>query len=170
MTLAFGFALLYTIRRMSIPELGSVHPTLRTLALILPLLVIRGAWGITQAVNLSQSFASPDAYGRTGLRGEFVAKEYALATLVRSHAIARADPCRWSGCPPCCSSRPGVPPATTTPSHSSTARKARPRTTLRLSSSIPSRVDNRPDLSCRCDAPVCSSPLPRRLIASSSGL
>lgn len=78
MILGFGVALVYTMRRMSVPELGKIHWTLIILAHVTPLLVVRGVFGILQAVDLdqvrqaaecgrlsrtSQSFASRDTYG-----------------------------------------------------------------------------------------------------------
>lgn len=133
MILAFAAALLFTVRRISIPELGRIHPTLRLLGLVTPLLIVRGAWGIVQAVDLSQSFASPESYGAStpscdadsagpgGLRGEFVAKEYALATLVRYRLAPEPDDDRWSGCRHACCSRPGPRRATTTRSPTRTS-------------------------------------------------
>ena len=109
MILAYAAALIYTIRRISIPELGRVHQTLRVLGLITPLLIIRGAWGIVQAVDLSQSFASPDSYGASALPcaadlkslpGSAASSWLRSTHLLRSYATAltsEPNERRWNG-------------------------------------------------------------------------
>ncbi|KAK0522322.1 hypothetical protein OC834_006329 [Tilletia horrida] len=70
------------------------HPFLLIILAVSPFLVIRGVFGICQAVIPSLSYYSPETFTPTGLTTEFVVKETVLATAMEWSTCALLC-CTW---------------------------------------------------------------------------
>jgi hypothetical protein len=101
MTVFLGYCLFDTIKTCKRDRGGRVHPTLRVLLAIWPLLVVRGVYGVLLPVVSALNYFSPSNYDEHGLTDRFVIIEYVLGTsmewtacalLILTYATSRNDP------------------------------------------------------------------------------
>jgi hypothetical protein len=67
---------------------GTIHPTLKILLCVWPLLFTRGIYGVLAGVLTAFNYWSPTNYGPDGLTHSFLASEYVLSTTMEWSACA----------------------------------------------------------------------------------